>query len=85
MESKEDLSPKQVSVVHGDTLFHGTNKTLVPDSLLRLGVILKMWPYNSLLTTGRVFRAPVWHPFPLKWLDVGIRLKDSRNFPEPKP
>ena len=74
-------------MVHGDVLFHGTTikkKTLVPDSSLYLGVTFKMWPYNSLLTTGIVFRAPVWHPFPLKWHVVGIRLKDSRHFSEPK-
>ena len=26
-------------------------------------------------------RAPLWHPFPLKWHDVGIRVKDSIYFP----
>ena len=27
-------------------------------------------------------KVPVWHPFPVKWHDVGIRVKDSKPFPE---
>ena len=42
------------------------------------------WNVALTLTSPRwkiAVREPVWHPFLLKWHDVGIRVKDSRHLP----
>ena len=61
-----DLNPKEVSVLKLDIRPKGSNKALVPDPSILIGVTLKIWPLPSLLLMeGRGYR-PCFAPFSSK-------------------
>ena len=62
-------------------ILHGINSSLMSDSSILNGMTENVALKFAADHWNIVFTAPVWHPFPLKWHDVGIRLKENIHFP----